>query len=460
MNKKIAIIILAAGKGTRMNSNFPKVLHKILGKPLIHYVVEEALKLKPYEILPVLSWKKELVEQYLVDTFGPLFTFVYQKFPLGTADAVKTAINHLSDKIDTIVVMSGDVPLVPATLLSELIDSHKTPFTLTTLHLENPHGYGRIVRSDNRVVKIVEDKHATPEEKKITEVNAGLYCFDKQFLQRHISYIKENPVTGEYYLTDLVNIAVSEEIPISTFYAKEPALFSGINNRLELSIISGVLQQKICERLMMEGVTIIDPRRVYIETDVKIGKDTVIAPDVALIGNTSIEDVCTIESGAIIKDSHIGSHVHIKPYSVIENSTIQHAATIGPFAHLRPESVICENAKVGNFVETKKTTLKKGAKANHLTYLGDTLVEENVNVGAGTITCNYDGKQKHFTHIKKGAFIGSNVSLVAPVVIGEQAVIGAGSTITKNVPDHALAIERSEQKHIENWQKVKGRIKK
>lgn len=460
MNKKTAIIILAAGKGTRMKSNLPKVLHKILGKPLIHYVVEEALKLKPYEILPVLSWKKELIEQYLVDTFGPLFTFVYQKSPLGTADAVKTAINHLSDTINTIVVMSGDVPLVPATLLSELIDSHKTPFTLTTIHLDNPHGYGRIVREGDRIIKIVEEKHATPEEKNITEVNAGLYCFDKQFLQKHISYIKENPVTGEYYLTNLVNIAVSEEIPISFFYAKEPTLFSGINNRVELAKISAVLQQEICDLLMMEGVTIIDPKRVYIETDVKIGKDTIIYPDVALMGNTNIEDMCIIENGAIIKDSHVGTHVHIKPYCVIENSTIDHAATIGPFAHLRPESVICERAKVGNFVETKKAILKKGAKANHLTYLGDALVEENVNVGAGTITCNYDGEKKHFTHIKKGAFIGSNVSIVAPVVIGEHSVIGAGSTITKDVPDNALAVERSEQKHIENWLKVKGRLKK
>lgn len=460
MNKKIAVIILAAGKGTRMKSALPKVLHPVLGKPMIYYPVNTALSLKPFEILPVLSWKKELVEEYLLNSFGPLFNFVYQKTPLGTADAVKSALNHISDTIDTVIIMSGDVPLVTCDVLTKLIEQHKTPFTITTMELNNPSGYGRILRKSGKIAKILEEKDANPEEKAIKEVNAGLYCFDKNFLKKYIPLIRQNEKTKEFYLTDLVDLAVNDGIEISSFATDNPQMFLGINTRIELANVTEILQQTTCEKLMLSGVTIIDPKRVYIETDINVGADSTIYPDVVLSGNTQIGEHCVIESGAIIKDSHIANHAHIKAYTVIENSKIGNAAVIGPFAHLRPETVIEDKAKIGNFVETKKTTMKKGSKANHLTYLGDALVEENVNVGAGTITCNYDGVHKHFTHIKKGAFIGSNTALVAPVVIGENAVIGAGSVITKDVPEDTLAVERSEQRHISNWSKVKTRIKK
>lgn len=460
MNKKVAVIILAAGKGTRMKSSLPKVLHLVLGKPMIYYAVNAALGLKPFEIIPVISWKKELVEDYLLNAFGPLFNFAYQKTPLGTADAVKSALSCVSENIDTIIVMSGDVPLVTSEILFKLIEQHKTPFTITTMHLDNPAGYGRIVRKSGNITKIVEEKDASAEEKTISEVNAGLYCFDKKFLKKYINSIKPNSITKEFYLTELVNIAVNEGVEISSFFAEDPQTFLGINTRIELANITEILQQKICEKLMLSGVTVIDPKRVYIETDVTIGADSIICPGVTLSGNTHIGEHCVIETGVVIKDSELSSIVHVKPYTVIENSKIGTAAVIGPFAHLRPETVIEEKAKIGNFVETKKTTLKKGSKANHLTYLGDALIEEGVNVGAGTITCNYDGVHKHFTHIKKGAFIGSNTSLVAPVVIGEHSVIGAGSVITKDVPDNTLAVERSEQRHIANWNKIKTKIKK
>lgn len=459
-NKKIAVVILAAGKGTRMKSHLPKVLHPVLGKPMLFYAVDAALKLKPFEIVPVLSWKKELVEHFLIDSFGPLFNFAYQKVPLGTADAVKTAMNHLSDVIDTLIIMSGDTPLITNDILSNLVTSHKTPFTLTTITLDNPTGYGRIIRKDGKIEKIIEEKDTTIEEKSINEVNAGLYCFDRAFLEKYLPLIKPNEKTKEFYLTDLVSIATQEGIEISAFTSSHPKIFFGVNTREELATVSKAFQTHICKELMLSGVTIVDPERVYIESGIIIGKDSIIYPDVSLTGNTEIGENCIIEAGAVIKDSHIKNDVHIKPYTVIENSKIASAAIIGPFAHLRPETVIEEKAKVGNFVETKKATLKKGSKANHLTYLGDVLVEENVNVGAGTITCNYDGKNKHFTHIKRGAFIGSNTALVAPVVIGENAVIGAGSVITKDVPADTLAVERSEQRHITNWSKIKNRIKK
>lgn len=461
MSKKTAIIILAAGKGTRMKSSLPKVLHPILGKGMIYYTVEAALKLKPFEIIPVLSWKKELVEAYLVQNFGPLFNFAYQKAPLGTADAVKTAIKHISPEIERVIVMSGDTPLINDNILTNLLNSHKTPFTLTTVTLENPYGYGRILREGDNIVKIVEEKNSTELEKKINEVNAGLYCFDVPFLKKYIPYIRENEKTKEYYLTDLVDIAVNDNIPIGTFSpAESPLAFLGINTLVELAEVTKILQKKVCEKLMLSGVTIVNPENVYIETEVAVGSDSILYPNVSLSGNTEIGNGCIIETGAIVQNSHLANNVHIKPYSVIENSTIHSNAIIGPFAHLRPETVVGEKAKIGNFVETKKATLKKGSKANHLSYLGDALIEENVNVGAGTITCNYDGISKHFTHIKKGAFIGSNTALVAPVVIGENAVIGAGSVITKNVPDDTLAVERAVQKHIENWSKLKKRIKK
>lgn len=460
MNKKVAVIILAAGKGTRMKSSLPKVLHPVLGKSMIYYPVNAALRLKPFEIIPVLSWKKELVEDYLLNEFGPLFNFAYQKTPLGTADAVRSALSNVSENIDTVIVMSGDVPLVTKETLLNLLAQHKTPLTITTMHINNPSGYGRIVKRSGNIIKIVEEKDASADEMAIKEVNAGLYCFDIKFLKKHINLIQPNPTTKEFYLTELVSIAVNEGIEISSFFENDSQTFLGINTRVELANVTEILLRKTCEKLMLSGVTIIDPKRVYIETDVTIGSDSIIHPGVTLSGNTHIGEHCVIETGAVIKDTELASNVYIKPYTVIENSKIGNAAVIGPFAHLRPETVIEEKAKIGNFVETKKATIKKGSKANHLTYLGDALVEEGVNVGAGTITCNYDGVHKHFTHIKKYAFIGSNTSLVAPVVIGEGSVIGAGSVITKDVPDNILAVERSEQRHIANWKKIKTKIKK
>lgn len=460
-NKKICIVILSAGMGKRMFSEKPKVLHPILGKPMIYYVVETALHLKPYQIIPVLSYKKEEVENALVQNFGYIFNFAYQSSPLGTADAVKTALEHVNPDIDTILVLSGDVPLINPDFLSNLINYHKNDITIVSTELENPSGYGRIVRDNNgKIIKIVEEKDANEEEKKIKEINTGIYCFSKNFLKKFIPKIRKNPLSGEFYLTDIISLAVNDQINIDVFREESAGSLLGINNRIELSIASKLLQKKVLENLMLNGVTIIDPERVYIETTVNIGMDTVVYPDVFISGNTNIGTNTVIEQGSVIKNSIIGNNVIIKPYSVIEDSEIHDFATIGPFAHLRPESIIHSKAKIGNFVETKKAVIKDGAKANHLAYIGDALVEENVNIGAGSITCNYDGEKKHFTHIKKGAFIGTNTSLVAPVVIGENAVTGAGSVITKDIPDGALAVERADLKILLNWHKIKKRIKK
>ncbi len=455
-----AVIILAAGKGTRMKSALPKVLHCLLGKPMINYVVEEALKLRPAEIIPVLSHQKELVEKKLTDDFGFIFKFAYQKEPLGTGDAVRWAVNHISHQIDKVLVLSGDVPLITSDIIKRLMEHHKSPITITTIEVDNPKGYGRIIRENGKIKKIAEEKNATEDEKKIKEINAGLYCFDRDFLNRYLPLLKENPVTKEYYLTELVDLALIDGIEIDCYQETEGFRLLGINSKDELAAISNRLQMIMLTELMINGVTIINPERVYIEKGIHIGEDTVIYPDCFIAGNTKIGRNCIIEQGVVIKDAHISNNVHIKPYCVIENSKIYDRAVLGPFAHLRPETVIEEKAKIGNFVEIKKSTIKRGAKANHLSYIGDALVEEDANIGAGTITCNYDGEKKHFTRIRKGAFIGSNTCLVAPVTVGEKAVTGAGSVITKDVPDGALAVERSEQKVIENWHKIKNRVKK
>lgn len=459
-NRNIAVVVLAAGKGTRMKSSYPKVVHPVLGKSMIHYVIENALKLNPYEIIPVVSHQKEMVEKCLCDDFGYIFKFAYQKTPLGTGDAVKWAVNHISDKIDTVLILSGDVPLLTIEILRNLIEKHKTPATITSIFLENPTGYGRVIKDGEKVLKIVEEKNANENEKKIKEVNAGLYCFDKEFLLKYINKITPNELTKEYYLTELIDIAVSEGIEIGCYFEKEGWRLLGVNSRNELAIASNLLQKEITNKLMLEGVTIINPDRVYIEDSVEILQDSIIHPDCHISGMTKIGKNCIIEQGVVIKDSIISDNVHIKPYCVIEGANIQMNAIVGPFAHLRPETVIEEKVKIGNFVETKKAVFKKGAKANHLSYIGDALVEENTNIGAGTITCNYDGEKKHFTHIKRNAFIGSNTCLVAPVTIGEGAVTGAGSVITKDIPDNALGVERSEQRIIVNWNKIKKRVKK
>lgn len=461
MNNKTSIIILAAGKGKRMVSDLPKVLHPILGKPMIYYVIEAALHLKPLQIIPVLSYKREEVERSLVENFGYIFDFAYQKEPEGTADAVKAAIRHINESAEKILILSGDVPLIQAELLSKIIENHKGELTLVTTEVDNPSGYGRIIRNEqNKVIKIVEEKNANNLEKSIKEINTGIYCFSRYFLEKYIHRIEKNYLSKEYYLTDIVSLAANDNIEINTIKIKDGDFLLGINNRLELYNASLRLKKNIIENLMMAGVTFVDPANVYIESTVTIGKDSIIHPNVYLSGNTQIGENTIIEQGGVIKDSLIGNHVTIKPYTVIEQSEVHDQAVIGPFAHLRPESIIYSKAKIGNFVETKKSTIKSGAKANHLAYIGDALVEENVNIGAGTITCNYDGEKKHFTHIKKNAFIGTNTSLVAPVVIGENAVTGAGSVITKDIPDGALGVERSELKIILNWHKIKKRIKK
>ncbi|MCX7770448.1 MAG: bifunctional UDP-N-acetylglucosamine diphosphorylase/glucosamine-1-phosphate N-acetyltransferase GlmU [Proteobacteria bacterium] len=460
-NNNISIIILAAGKGKRMASDLPKVLHPLLGKPMIYYVVETALHLKPLQIIPVLSYKKEEVEKALTENFGYIFDFAYQKEPEGTADAVKTALKHINDRSEKVLILSGDVPLIKADLLYKILQNHIAELTIVTTHIENPSGYGRVVRdTEGRVIKIVEEKDADNNEKLIKEINTGIYCFSRQFLEKYIPKITKNKITGEYYLTDIISLAVRDNIKINSFLVEEGESLIGINNRIELYKASLKLKKELIEKLMIEGVTFIDPTNVYIESTVIIERDSVIHPNAFLAGNTHIGANTVIEQGAVIIDSKIGSKVKIKPYTVIEQSEIHDEAVIGPFAHLRPESVIHSKAKIGNFVETKKSTIKSGAKANHLAYIGDALVEENVNIGAGAITCNYDGEKKHFTHIKKGAFIGTNTSLVAPIVIGENAVTGAGSVITKDIPDGALGVERAEMKIILNWHKIKKRLKK
>src|SRR3990172_2218201 len=454
-NTEIAAIILAAGLGKRMKSDIPKVLHPVAGRPMLFYPIEVVKSLGIDKVVVIVGHKAEEVINTLQEVRSQesgvrnqnkfQIQFVKQEPQLGTGN---------------VLILSGDVPLITRESILGLLDLHaqkKASISFISAIVENPTGYGRVVRDKKRsVIRIVEDKDASPKEKANNEINTGIYYISVPFLFSSLKKIKKGNAQGEYYLPDLIGMAVKQKKRVAALTHINAAEVMGINNRIELSEANEEMRERINTKLMLSGITLIAPETAYIHKGVKIGRDTTIYPNVFLEGDTNIGERCIIEEGCKIIDSSIGDGSVIKSHSVIESSNIGQNVSIGPFARLRPESVIEDTAKVGNFVEIKKSRLGRGTKANHLSYIGDAIIGKDVNIGAGTITCNYDGIKKHQTIIEDGAFIGSDTQLVAPVKVGKNAYIGSGSTITKNVPAGSLALSRPEQRNIEGWVEKKG----
>jgi len=452
MPQEVHVVVLAAGQGTRMKSRLPKVLHGLAGQPLIEHVLRTAEAISPSTVTLVIGHGAELVRS----TMGvrPNMGFVVQEPQLGTAHALQQAEARLAGRQGTVVLLSGDVPLLTGATLRRLVEAHQgagAAATVVTAVVERPYGYGRIVRTKGRIARIVEERDASPEVRQIREINGGIYAFDLAPLFDALRGIASQNAQGEYYLTDLIAIYRRRKLPVETLIVDNPQEIRGINSRTELAEVSRIVRQTKNEELMAAGVTIIDPATTYIDPDVEIGADTVIHPGVAIEGQSRIGAACEIHSHVRIVDSEIADKSVILNFCLIIGSRIAESASVGPFAHLRPQSVVGERAKIGNFVELKKTTMGAGSKANHLAYLGDATIGEKVNVGAGTITCNYDGSKKYPTIIEDGAFIGSDTQLIAPVRIGKGAYVAAGSSITEDVPDGALGIARGRQTNVDGW---------
>jgi bifunctional UDP-N-acetylglucosamine pyrophosphorylase/glucosamine-1-phosphate N-acetyltransferase len=448
----IHVVVLAAGQGTRMKSSLPKVLHRVPGGTMLDRVVRTANELSPASQTIVIGHGAEAVRLHLKGRTD--IQFALQEPQLGTAHALLQTAPLLAGKTGTLVLLSGDVPLLRASTLRTLVTHHcgsKAAATVVTATLERPFGYGRIVRVDGEVARIVEERDASPAERQIREINSGIYAFDMAPLFEALSGIASQNAQGEYYLTDLVAIYRRRRMPVKSVLVDDAQEVRGINSRTELAEVSRLVRQQKNEELMASGVTLIDPAATYIEPDVEVGADTVIHPGVILEGRTRVGSACEIHAHVTIADSEIGDNVTIKSFSYITGSRIDAGAQVGPFAHLRPDTIVGEGAKIGNFVELKKTTLGAKSKANHLSYLGNATIGTNVNVGAGTITCNYDGEHKHETVIEDGAFIGSDTQLIAPVRVGKGAYVAAGSSITADVPAGALGIARGRQSVVDGW---------
>ena len=446
------IVVLAAGKGTRMKSELPKVLHKVAGRPLIDRVLDRAARLNPASTTIVVGHGADKVQAHLGQR--PNFHFVLQEPQLGTGHALLQTAAVLKGRTGTVVLLSGDVPLLTDRTLQGLLKTHSdegAAATVLTAILDRPYGYGRILRKQGRIARIVEERDASKPQREIREINSGIYAFDLEPLFGALESLGADNSQGEYYLPDLIAVYRRRRRAVSTFTIPHAIEIRGINSRTELAEVSSMVRQQKNEELMAAGVTLIDPATTYIDTDVEIGQDTVVHPCVFIEGGTTIGAACEIHSGSRIVNSTIGDRVLIRNHSVIADATVHSGASIGPFAHLRPGADIGDGAHVGNFVELKKTTIGSGSKANHLAYLGDATIGANVNVGAGTITCNYDGDAKHQTVIEEGAFIGSNSTLVAPITVGRGAYIAAGSAVTSDVPDGALGIGRGRQENKEGW---------
>jgi bifunctional UDP-N-acetylglucosamine pyrophosphorylase / glucosamine-1-phosphate N-acetyltransferase len=448
------VVILAAGKGTRMKSDRPKVLHAIAGRSLLARVLATADGLHPTTTTIVVGHGADEVTKAL----GPRADrhFVVQEPQLGTGHALLQAAPVLRGKRGTVVLLSGDVPLLRQATLEDLVRTHTeagAAATVLTAVVDRPYGYGRVVRTQGRISRIVEERDASPAQRNIREINSGIYAFDVEPLFDSLERIAADNAQNEYYLPDLVSIYRRRRRIVATFTVADAVEIRGINSRTELAEVSAMVRQQKNEELMAAGVTLIDPATTYIDTGVTIGRDTVVHPCVFIEGGTTIGTACEIHAGSRIVNATLGDRVVVLNHSVIADSSIAAGARIGPFAHLRPEAHVGENARVGNFVELKKATLGAGSKANHLAYIGDATVGDEVNVGAGTITCNYDGVAKHQTVIQDGSFIGSNATLVAPVTIGKNAYVAAGSAITGDVPAGALGIGRGRQENKEGWVK-------
>jgi bifunctional UDP-N-acetylglucosamine pyrophosphorylase/glucosamine-1-phosphate N-acetyltransferase len=446
------VVILAAGKGTRMNSRVPKVLHEAAGLPLLEHVLRTADSLGPASTVVVIGHGSELVEQ----RFGkrPGLLFALQEPQLGTGHALLQAEPALQGRSGSVVLLSGDVPLLRPDTLRSLVRHHQAQgaaATVLTAVVGDPAGYGRIVRTNGRISSIVEHRDASAAEKTIGEINSGIYAFDLMPLFGALREIGTANVQGEYYLPDLVRIYRARGLAVETHAVEDSREIMGVNSRKELADVGAILGSRKNEDLMASGVTIVDPATTWVGPDVTIGADTILHPGVHLEGRTRVGERCEIHSGVRLVDTEVGNGVTINNFCVIAESRLRDGARVGPFAHIRPQSDVGPDAHIGNFVELKKTTVGPGSKANHLAYLGDATIGERVNVGAGTITCNYDGVSKNPTVIEDRAFIGSDSQLIAPVRIGRGAYVAAGSSITEDVPADALAIARSKQVNKEGW---------
>jgi len=454
---RIAVAIMAAGKGTRLKSQLPKVLHEVGGRPLLEHVIRAAGQVvESADVFAIVGHEAERV-QAAVDHTG--VKFVLQGEQRGTGHALMVAREGLAG-YDHVIVLSGDAPLITPTTIRKLRDFHleqRAAMTLLSAELENPTGYGRVLRKGKsaEVQAIVEEKSATPDQKKLGEINSGFYVFDVKELFAYIGQLTTNNAHAEYYLTDMAAVLRRARRRVVVWKTPTPNEVLGGNTRAELADIDQKIRMSKCNQLMADGVTIFYPSTCIIDSDVQVAPDTVIEPYVQLLGKTKIGTACRVRSYSVIRDCQIGDAVTIRPGCIMEDVVVAKGAILGPYSHLRPGSEIGEGAHVGNFVETKKIKLGKGSKANHLTYLGDAEIGAGVNIGAGTITCNYDGVNKHKTVIDDGVFIGSDSTLVAPVRVGKGAYVAAASCITMNVPEDSLALGRARQVVKEGWARQK-----
>ncbi|MEC1755896.1 bifunctional UDP-N-acetylglucosamine diphosphorylase/glucosamine-1-phosphate N-acetyltransferase GlmU [Bacillus mojavensis] len=451
MDKRFAVV-LAAGQGTRMKSKLYKVLHPVCGKPMVEHVVDEALKLSLTKLVTIVGHGAEEVKKQL----GDKSEYALQAEQLGTAHAVKQAQPFLADEKGVTIVICGDTPLLTAETMEAMLKEHtqkEAKATILTAVAEDPTGYGRIIRGESGAVqKIVEHKDASEEERLVTEINTGTYCFDNEALFRAIDQVSNDNVQGEYYLPDVIEILKNEGETVAAYQTGNFQETLGVNDRVALSQAELFMKERINKRHMQNGVTLIDPMNTYISPDAVIGSDTVIYPGTVIKGEVQIGEDTIIGPHTEIMNSSIGSRTVIKQ-SVVNNSKVGNDVNIGPFAHIRPDSVIGNEVKIGNFVEIKKTQFGDRSKASHLSYVGDAEVGTDVNLGCGSITVNYDGKNKYLTKIEDGAFIGCNSNLVAPVTVGEGAYVAAGSTVTEDVPGKALAIARARQVNKDDYVK-------
>jgi bifunctional UDP-N-acetylglucosamine pyrophosphorylase/glucosamine-1-phosphate N-acetyltransferase len=445
-----SVVVLAAGKGTRMKSSLPKVLHSIGGKPMVQHIIDTVNKLGATNIHLVYGHGREQLQEKLSHND---LSWCLQDKQLGTGHAVQQAVPHIKDNEDVLILV-GDAPLIKESTLQKLIAVKKeADLALLTVELENPTGMGRIIRQGEQVTAIVEHKDATEQQRQIKETNTGMMIMGGKDLKRWLSALNNNNAQGEFYLTDVIEMAAKEGKSIHASQPSSAIEVEGINNRVQLASIERAYQAEQAAALMMQGVSLLDPARFDLRGELEVGQDITIDVNVVISGKVKIGSNASIGANCILIDCEIADNAVIHANSIIEQAVVGEYCSVGPYARLRPGSVMKEQSRVGNFVEMKKTTLGKGSKANHLSYLGDTEVGEGANIGAGTITCNYDGVNKFKTIIKDGAFIGSNSSLVAPAVIGLNATVGAGSTITKEVGDNELSIARGKQRNLNSWQR-------
>ena len=450
--KGLTAVILAAGKGTRMKSDLVKVLHPVAGVPMLFYPLRAARAAGCGRIIIVTGHQQDSVKAVFQDE---AVTFAHQREQLGSGHAVMAAEESMETLDGEVLILCGDVPLIHPDTLKAFVALHeknRAAVSVLSIVLEDPSGYGRILRTaDGAFTGIVEHKDATDVQKKIAEINTGIYCCRAAFLFDALKKVGIENEQQEYYLPDIVSIAADAGETVQAIPTHDPLEVRGVNDRVDLATVEKEMRGRINARHMKAGVTMIDPSTVFIDDGVTVGRDTVIYPHTIIRGKTSIGQAVLIEAGTVITDSVIGSSVHIKPACVLQEAEVKDLAAVGPFAHLRPQAVVGEAARVGNYVEVKKSVIGKGSKASHLTYIGDASIGEGVNVGAGTITCNYDGRNKHRTTIEDNVFIGSNSALVAPVTLGKNALVGAGSTITKDIPEGALGVTRVRQVNYKNY---------